>query len=225
MNIEDGSILAKASTGNGQIRYGADVINRIIESEREGGSERLQSAVIDESLRPLIQEMCAAAGLSPGQVYRVCLAGNTSMNHLLLGLYSDPVRMEPYIPSFFHCDDMRANSLKLNVHPEARFILAPNIGSYVGGDISCGMRASDGAIDSCSIDKDSMEPTLTTIGGASQVGICGSGINMRNAVTIGMLLDIDLSFFPTLEIPPSAALTPCSPAIRRGTRRMSLLGA
>ena len=227
VNMEDGSILAKASTGNGQIRYGADVINRIIESEREGGAERLQQAVVDESLRPLIQQMCAAAKVDPKQVYRMCLAGNTTMNHLLLGLYADPVRMEPYIPTFFLCDDMRANDLNLGLHPEAKLILAPNIGSYVGGDItagalasmlwnseelslfidlgtngelvfgtneflmscacsagpafeggdiSCGMRATDGAIDSCSIDAETMEPTITTIGDASPVGICGSGI-------------------------------------------------
>ena len=227
VNMEDGSILAKASTGNGQIRYGADVINRIIESEREGGADRLQQAVIDESLRPLIQQMCAGAGINPRKIYRMCLAGNTTMNHLLLGLYADPVRMEPYIPTFFLCDDMRANDLNLDIHPEAKLILAPNIGSYVGGDItagalasmlwnseelslfidlgtngelvfgnneflmscacsagpafeggdiSCGMRATDGAIDSCSIDAETMEPTITTIGDASPVGICGSGI-------------------------------------------------
>ncbi|MBQ8506508.1 MAG: DUF4445 domain-containing protein, partial [Clostridia bacterium] len=182
---------------------------------------------IDESLRPLIQQMCAAAKINPKQVYRMCLAGNTTMNHLLLGLYSDPVRMEPYIPSFFLCDDMRASSLHMGLHPEAKLVLAPNIGSYVGGDItagalasmlwnseelslfidlgtngelvfgnneflmscacsagpafeggdiSCGMRATDGAIDSCSIDAETMEATITTIGDASPVGICGSGI-------------------------------------------------
>jgi len=162
------------------------------------------------------------------RVYRMCLAGNTTMNHLLLGLYSEPVRTEPYVPTFFLCDDMRANSLKLGLHPEAKLILAPNIGSYVGGDItagtlatmmwnkeelslfidlgtngelvfgnneflmscacsagpafeggdiSCGMRATDGAIDSCTIDKETMEPTFTTIGETEHpVGICGSGI-------------------------------------------------
>ena len=228
VNMEDGSILAKASTGNGQIRYGADVINRIIESGRDGGSERLQKAVVDESLRPLIQEMCISAKISPKNVYRMCLAGNTTMNHLLLGLYSEPVRMDPYVPTFFLCDDIRANSLNLGLNEEAKLILAPNIGSYVGGDItagafasmlwnkeelalfidlgtngelvfgnneflmscacsagpafeggdiSCGMRATDGAIDSCTIDKETMEPTFTTIGDTEHpVGICGSGI-------------------------------------------------
>ena len=228
VNMEDGTILAKASTGNGQIRYGADVINRIIESGRDGGSDRLQQAVVDESLRPLIQEMCASAKISPKNVYRMCLAGNTTMNHLLLGLYSEPVRTEPYIPTFFLCDDIRANDLNLGLNSEAKLILAPNIGSYVGGDItagafasmlwnkeelslfidlgtngelvfgnneflmscacsagpafeggdiSCGMRATDGAIDSCTIDKETMEPTFTTIGNAEHpIGICGSGI-------------------------------------------------
>ncbi|MFR3423616.1 MAG: hypothetical protein ACLTTO_08515 [Lachnospiraceae bacterium] len=32
--MTDGKILAKGSSGNGQIRYGADVINRIIESRK-----------------------------------------------------------------------------------------------------------------------------------------------------------------------------------------------
>ena len=228
VNMEDGSVLAKASTGNGQIRYGADVINRIIESGREGGGTRLQKAVVDESITPLAEQLCAAAGIGMKNIYRMCLAGNTTMNHLLLGVYAEPVRMEPYIPTFFHCDDIRTSSLHMRLHPDARLILAPNIGSYVGGDItagcfasmlwnkeemalfidlgtngelvfgnneflmscacsagpafeggdiSCGMRATDGAIDAMKIDKATMEPDYTVIGNARHpVGICGSGI-------------------------------------------------
>lgn len=37
INMESGEILAKSSSGNGQIRFGADVINRIIESQKPGG--------------------------------------------------------------------------------------------------------------------------------------------------------------------------------------------
>ncbi|MGX8705080.1 MAG: corrinoid activation/regeneration protein AcsV [bacterium] len=228
VNMEDGSILAKASTGNGQIRYGADVINRIIESGREGGSTRLQKAVVDESITPLTEQLCASAGIAMKNIYRMCLAGNTTMNHLLLGVYAEPVRMEPYIPTFFHCDDIRTSMLHMRLHPDAKLILAPNIGSYVGGDItagafasmlwnkeemalfidlgtngelvfgnneflmacacsagpafeggdiSCGMRAIDGAIDAMTIDPDTMEPHYTTIGHTRYpVGICGSGI-------------------------------------------------
>ena len=50
--------------------------------------------------------------------------------------------------------------------------------AFEGGDISCGMRATDGAVESVKIDKDTMEPTLGIVGpeGQKPVGICGSGI-------------------------------------------------
>ncbi len=40
INMETGEILAKSSAGNGQIRFGADVINRIIEAEKPGGKRK-----------------------------------------------------------------------------------------------------------------------------------------------------------------------------------------
>jgi len=142
---------------------------------------------------------------------------------------AESVRMEPYIPSFFGWEDLRAGDLRLPANPLAPVRIAPNIGSYVGGDItagtlaaglwdkdemslfidlgtngelvfgnrdflmscacsagpafeggdiSCGMRATDGAVEACVIDKETMEPTLTVIGepGQKPVGICGSGI-------------------------------------------------
>ncbi len=227
VDLETGKILAKASGGNGQIRYGADVINRIIESCREGGRERLQDAVVKESIRPLLERMCTSAGIKAERIYRMVLAGNTTMNHLLLGLHADPVRMEPFVPSFFAADTIYTRDIGIRLNGEAELILAPNIGSYVGGDItagalvsmiwnkpemslfidlgtngelvfgneeflmscacsagpafeggdiSCGMRASDGAVEACTIDKETMEPTLTVVGGGAPVGICGSGI-------------------------------------------------
>ena len=50
--------------------------------------------------------------------------------------------------------------------------------AFEGGDISCGMRATDGAIEACSIDKETMEPSYQVIGeeGQKPIGICGSGI-------------------------------------------------
>ena len=229
LDLRDGTILAKASAGNGQIRYGADVINRIIESRKPGGEAKLQKAIIDETLNPMLHNMCRAAGIKGSQIYHMCIASNTTMNHLLLGVNADPLRMEPYIPDFFETEDVSAYDLHLDVHPNAKVIISPNIGSYVGGDItagtlvsmiwnkpefnlfidlgtngeivfgnsdfmmscacsagpafeggdiSCGMRATDGAIEACSIDAKTMEPTLHIVGNKGQkpVGLCGSGI-------------------------------------------------
>ncbi len=229
IDMTNGGILAKASAGNGQIRYGADVINRIIEQQKDGGRKKLQDAIIKETLNPLIDAMCVSAGIRPEQVYRMCVAGNTTMNHLFVGVDADPVRMEPFIPTFFETDSICAQDLGIHIYPHAHILMAPNIGSYVGGDItagtlastiwnseemslfidlgtngelvfgnsefmmscacsagpafeggdiSCGMRATDGAIEACTIDKDTMEPTFKIVGdeGQKPVGICGSGI-------------------------------------------------
>ena len=228
-DLETGKLLAKGSSGNGQIRYGADVINRIIEQGKNGGKKKLQDAIVKETLVPIIANLCRTAGISARSILRLCVAANTTMNHLFVGVDAESVRMEPYIPSFFAWEGMLAGDLKLPANPLAPVIIAPNIGSYVGGDItagtlatglwdkdemslfidlgtngelvfgnrdfmmscacsagpafeggdiSCGMRATDGAIEACVIDKDTMEPTLTIVGEAGQkpVGICGSGI-------------------------------------------------
>ncbi len=229
IDMLNGAVLAKGSAGNGQIRYGADVINRIIESGKPGGREKLQDAIIKETLNPLILNMCANAKIKPAQVYRLAIGANTTMNHLLMGVDADPVRMEPYIPTFFKTNSLFASDIGLKVNPDAHIILAPNIGSYVGGDItagafvsmiwnkpefsifidlgtngeivfgnsdflmscacsagpafeggdiSCGMRATDGAIEAIKLDKETLEPTYSVIGdpGTKPVGLCGSGI-------------------------------------------------
>ncbi len=228
-DLKSGKILAKGSSGNGQIRYGADVINRIIEQSRPGGTKKLQDAIIKETLSPIIANLCKSANISPRSILRLAIGANTTMNHLLVGVDADPIRMDPYIPSFFGWEGLLAGDLKLPANPLAEVVIAPNIGSYVGGDItagtlasgiwdkdemslfidlgtngelvfgnrdflmscacsagpafeggdiSCGMRATDGAVEACTIDKVTMEPTLTIVGEPGQkcVGICGSGI-------------------------------------------------
>ena len=229
VDLITGKILAKASSGNGQIRYGADVINRIIEQQKPGGIEKLQKAIIEETINPMIVNMCRGAKISPKAIYCMSIGANTTMNHLLTGVDADPIRMEPFIPTFFETDSIHGRDLGFQIHPDARIIIAPNIGSYVGGDItagtlvsmvwaqepfslfvdlgtngelvfgnsdfmmscacsagpafeggdiSCGMRATDGAIEACTIDPETMEPTFTIVGeeGTKPVGLCGSGI-------------------------------------------------
>ena len=229
INMLTGEIIGKASAGNGQIRYGADVINRIIESMKPGGSKKLQEAIIEETINPLIEQMCRASGFLPEHIYRMAVAANTTMNHLMAGMEGDPIRMEPYIPTFYKTNSLFASDIGIHINRDAHIIIAPNIGSYVGGDItagtlvsmlwnrpefslfidlgtngelvfgnsdfmmscacsagpafeggdiSCGMRATDGAIEACTIDKKTMDPSYSVIGkeGEKPIGLCGSGI-------------------------------------------------
>jgi len=143
MDAENGKLLAKASVGNGQIRYGADVINRIIQQSRPGGIEKLQNAVLKETLIPLVEKLCTDAGVASNRISRVAIAANTTMNHLLLGVDANPIRMEPYEPAFLSKKGLKAADLNLPASPDAELILAPNVGSWVGGDITAGILATD----------------------------------------------------------------------------------
>ena len=98
INMATGEILAKSSSGNGQIRYGADVINRIIETTKPGGIKKLQDAVIKETINPMIHEMCRSIHLPENQIYRMCVASNTTMNHLFAGINADFFSMSPGLP-------------------------------------------------------------------------------------------------------------------------------
>ena len=50
--------------------------------------------------------------------------------------------MEPYIPTFFQWRGLSARELNFPAHPDAEVLLSPNIGSYVGGDITAGAFSS-----------------------------------------------------------------------------------
>ena len=229
LDLETGSILAKASAGNGQIRYGADVINRIIQSAREGGREKLRHAVREETLNRLLDSLCASSGHAPEEINRFVIAGNTTMEHLFVGADAQTIRMEPYEPEFLELRGKTAGELGIPGNPAAPVIFAPNVGSYVGGDItagvlttllwdqddlilfidlgtngelvlgnrdfmltcacsagpafeggeiSCGMRATTGAVQGVTLDEDTLEPVYDVVGEPCQkpAGLCGSGL-------------------------------------------------
>ncbi len=226
LELSTGEVLAKASLGNGQIRYGADVINRIIQQSRPGGREKLRRAVREETVLPILARMCAEAGCAPEEIERFVIAGNTTMEHLFTATDAESIRLEPFVPAFLELHGKTARELGL-ADSDAPVILAPNVGSYVGGDItagvlasglwksagntlfidlgtngelvfgnsefllccacsagpafeggdiSCGMRATTGAVDACTLDPETLTPTLSVIGGGKPLGLCGSGL-------------------------------------------------
>ncbi len=227
LDLQSGEIHGKASAGNDQIRFGADVINRIISQSKPGGVEALREAIRENTIIPLLHDLCAQAGIESTQISRCVIAGNTTMEHLFLGANGDSIRLEPYEPEFLERHGDTAESTGLPLAPAAPVIFAPNVGSYVGGDItagvlatllwnsdemsffidlgtngemvygnrdfmltcacsagpafeggdiSCGMRATHGAIQKLTIDAESMDASYETVGDCAPVGLCGSGI-------------------------------------------------
>lgn len=227
VDLASGETLERVGTYNHQIRYGDDVITRIIHSVREErGLEELQQAAVG-TINELVDRLLARQNLWPSDIQAVVVAGNTTMTHLFLGVSPKYLRLEPYIPAAARFPTVKAGELGLKVHPEAPVRCMPAVASYLGGDIvsgllvsgmhqlpgiglyidigtngemvlggrdflvgcacsagpafegsgiTCGMRATAGAIDGVAIDPETLEARVHTVGGEKPLGICGSGL-------------------------------------------------
>ena len=142
VNLATGSVIGTAGTYNRQAAFGDDVISRIIyATEVAGGQSALQEAV-KETINSLVAEVLEVNNLGPADIRAVVCAGNTTMIHLLLGLDPTHIRLEPYIPVANMPPPVRAAELGLAVHPKAWVYFIPGVASYVGGDITAGIKVS-----------------------------------------------------------------------------------
>ena len=132
-------LIDKASSGNAQIKYGADVINRIVFSTKKNGLDELHKAIIHETINPLLHSIYEKNNINRDDVISVVASGNTTMASLFLGVYPDYLRREPYIPPFLKSPKIMGENVELDVNPSAYVYLAPNVASYVGGDITAGV--------------------------------------------------------------------------------------
>jgi uncharacterized 2Fe-2S/4Fe-4S cluster protein (DUF4445 family) len=148
LDLKSGLQLATAARANPQIPLGDDVIARIGHAGSDGGLGELRIVVID-CVNAMIAEMCAAADATVESVYEVTFAGNTTMNHILLGVDPTPLAHAPYKAVVTQSHSIGAAGLGLDIRPEGRAYTMPNIAGYVGGDtvgviLASGMREYDG---------------------------------------------------------------------------------
>jgi uncharacterized 2Fe-2S/4Fe-4S cluster protein (DUF4445 family) len=137
-----GQYVDGASTYNAQIACGEDVISRILYAGKPGGLEHLQHLVVG-TINGLLEEIAQRQAIDLGEVYRMTVAGNTTMIHLFLGIEPAYIRLEPYIPAVTHPPPVPAWELGLKICPEATVDCLPGAGAYVGGDITAGVLSSE----------------------------------------------------------------------------------
>jgi len=141
VDLLSGKVVDTAAEYNQQISCGEDIISRIVYTKRPGGLEHLQRLVV-QTLNGLIETLAERQGIAPTEIYKATVAGNTTMIHLFLGMWPEPIRLEPYIPTVNHPLPVRANELGLHINSEATVDCLPGVGSYVGADITAGVLSS-----------------------------------------------------------------------------------
>jgi uncharacterized 2Fe-2S/4Fe-4S cluster protein (DUF4445 family) len=142
LDLETGQPAAVQSMLNRQQPFGADVISRVSATMLDEGALDALQARAQETLAQLTQEVCAEAGVDPGEVYEITLCGNVTMTQLALGMDPEPLSMAPFIVTTHQFPPLLAADLGVPVHTRAPAFVFPSLGAYVGGDIVSGMLAT-----------------------------------------------------------------------------------
>lgn len=136
VEMDTGSVIDTYCEMNPQRRYGADVLSRI-QASCEGNRETLQ-----ESAEEVLKRGVERFRDQTATIRCMCIAGNTTMEHLLMGYDVSSLGSSPFTPVQI--------GLQEYTHPEWDFKvwLVPGISAFVGGDIAaglyaCGMLAND----------------------------------------------------------------------------------
>ncbi len=90
----------------------------------------------------LLAQAAQRAHVTPEQIYKVTVAGNSTMIHLFLGLPPQSIRLAPFITAVNQPPPVLAGELGLAVHPLASVDCLAGVASYVGSDISAGVLSS-----------------------------------------------------------------------------------
>ena len=142
LDLTTGTPVAVESMLNKQQPFGADVIARISATMLDPAARGKLRQLAQETLAELSAAVCRAGGVPPAEVYEVALAGNATMVHLVLGIDPEPLGVAPFIMSARLLPEVRARDLGVPAHPQARAVVFPAFGAYVGGDITAGLLAS-----------------------------------------------------------------------------------
>ncbi len=229
MDLLTGEVLGTASDYNKQVALGEDVIARMMHAEEHGMDEltRLARDTVNACIDTLLRRASADRGrITEWDISAASVAGNTVMTQLFLGVKTDHVRIEPYVPVAHDFPTVRGREVGLLMNPNGSVLMFPSRAGYVGGDVvadvlasgmhrskgpsllidvgtngemvlggkdwmvtcscsagpafeggevSCGMRAMDGAIDRLRVNDD-LSTTYHVLGGGRPVGVCGSGL-------------------------------------------------
>ncbi len=142
IDLNNGAICASNSAYNSQMRYGDDVINRIVHSqENENGLKELTEAIVSDINR-LVETLREQCGIDRTDITCMVCTGNTVMIHILLGLPTDNIRREPYIPIVSAPPLVHASDIGIDIGQAGQVGFLPGAGAYVGSDITAAVLAS-----------------------------------------------------------------------------------
>lgn len=136
-----GQEITAASAFNPQRTYGADVLSRIDFSLTGNHLEKLQNVIIDQ-VNALIEEVISEAGINRADIYLLSVVGNTTMQHMFLGLPSRYIATPPFVGTLYTGLSFDSTDLGIKINERGKVAFLPNVAGYVGADIVAGVLAT-----------------------------------------------------------------------------------
>src|SRR5680860_219051 len=134
IDLNKGNILKVVSTENEQTAYGADVISRISFAMESQESAMALRVAIRRTINHLLEELEVQTNVGKNEIFKMTIVGNTTMHHLFLGLDASHLAVSPFVSVCNKPLEFSAMGLGLELNSQARILLLPNIGSFVGAD-------------------------------------------------------------------------------------------
>lgn len=141
IDLTNGDLIDTASTYNSQIRFGDDVITRIVNATEHNELRSIHKAVISD-INELLSVLIRNHSVDVDSIDCFVVSGNTTMTHFFLGLDPAAIREEPYIPTANVFPVAFVGELGIKANPNVPVYCFPCVASYVGGDIVSGVLAS-----------------------------------------------------------------------------------
>jgi len=132
-DLTTGEVLSSAGRMNPQIRFGEDLMSRVSYVMMNPGGDRNLTVAVRTALNELIDELCADADTTLGEVLEIVLVGNPIMHHIVAGIDPTPLGQAPF--TLATAEALHVDAAQFELHcPNARVYLAPCIAGHVGAD-------------------------------------------------------------------------------------------
>lgn len=123
LNRVTGERLASAGRLNPQREFGADVVTRLAAALSSDEESQAMTRLINGELESLATELCTKAGVNAADIASMAAAGNSVIEHLLLGLPVNSLAFPPYRPLF--PSGMKLRTTQLGGHWMSTVVYSP----------------------------------------------------------------------------------------------------
>jgi uncharacterized 2Fe-2S/4Fe-4S cluster protein (DUF4445 family) len=144
IDLITGKVYSQVSEYNGQIARGEDVISRVVYAKKAGGQEELRHLIL-ETIHKLLEIACKRIRgfiVTPEDIVKVTVAGNSIMLHLFLGIPAENIRLSPFITAVNNFPTFTDKEVEIGINHNGSIYCLPCVASYVGADITAGVYAA-----------------------------------------------------------------------------------